>query len=124
MKRLFFIIPISVVILAFFSFSKPIEVIYIQPLGNVSPAYIELVKKSVKSFYGVNCTLQPKIRITTDVLSKMTKRVDADKLLKKYNSERNTLIITEYDICHFIFFVSNIFGNYLLKRRLVNFCFK
>jgi archaemetzincin len=101
MKRLFFIIPISVVILAFFSFSKPIEVIYIQPLGNVSPAYIELVKKSVKSFYGVNCTLQPKIRITTDVLSKMTKRVDADKLLKKYNSQRNTLIITEYDICHF-----------------------
>ena len=101
MKRLFFIIPISLVIIAFFSFSKRIEAIYIQPLGNVSPAYIELVKKSVKSFYGINCTVQPKIGITTDILSKNTKRVDANKLLKKYNSERNTLIITEYDICHF-----------------------
>ncbi len=101
MKKLFFIIPIALLILAGFSNKKPIEIIYIQPLGKVTPVYIEQIKKSVKSFYGYDCIVKNKIEVTPDILSKITKRVEANKLLKKYNSPKNTLIITEKDICHF-----------------------
>jgi len=101
MKKLLFIVPVALFILTGFRFAKPIEVIYIQPLGNVSSEYIEAVKKSVKSFYGYDCVVNKKKEVTTDVLSKITKRVEANKLLEKYNSPKNTLIITEKDICHF-----------------------
>jgi len=74
--------------------------IYIQPLGHVSAEYIALVKKSVKSFYGYECVVKPEKQITKDVISKIKKRVDANKLLAKYNSSENTLIITEKDICY------------------------
>jgi len=101
MKKLLFLIPIALFILTGFRFSKPIEVIYIQPLGNVSPIYIEAVKKSVKSFYGYDCVVNKKKEVTTDVLSKKRKRVDAAKLLAKYKSSQNTIILTERDICYF-----------------------
>ena len=101
MKKLLLFITITLLILIGFSIKKPMEVIYIQPLGKVTPVYIEQIKKSVKSFYGYDCILKNKIEVTPDILSKITKRVEANKLLKKYNSPKNTLIITEKDICHF-----------------------
>jgi len=101
MKKLLLFITITLLILTGFSIKKPMEVIYIQPLGKVTPVYIEQIKKSVKSFYGYNCIVKNKIEVTPDILSKVTKRVEANKLLKKYNSQKNTLIITEKDICHF-----------------------
>ena len=100
MKKLL-IIPIALFILTGFRFAKPNEVIYIQPLGKVSPEYIEVVKKSVKSFYGYDCVVNKKKEVTTDILSKVTKRVEANKLLSKYKSSQNTMILTEKDICHF-----------------------
>lgn len=101
MKKLLLIIPITLIVLTGFYFIKPTTKINIQPLGAVSPEYISQVKKSIKSFYGYDCIVNNKIEVTSDILSKITKRVEANKLLKKYNSPKNTLIITEKDICHF-----------------------
>jgi len=101
MKKLLLIILIVLFGLTSFRTAKPIEVIYIQPLGNVSPEYIEAVIKSVRSFYKYDCVVSKKKEVTTDVLSKIRKRVDANKLLAKYKSSQNTLILTERDICYF-----------------------
>ena len=100
MKKLL-IIAVALFVLTGFRFAKPNEVIYIQPLGKVSPEYIDVVKKSVKSFYGYDCVVNKKKEVTADILSKVTKRVEANKLLSKYKSSQNTMILTEKDICHF-----------------------
>ena len=65
-----------------FYFLKPITKINIQPLGEVSPEYILLVKKSVKTFYGYDCEVLPPKKITNDMLSPVKKRIDANKALR------------------------------------------
>ena len=77
------------------------KTINIQPLGNVSSAYINLVKKSIKSFYGYDCVVLPQKEITKAMLSRATKRVDANKMLKINPTSENLLYLTERDICHF-----------------------
>jgi len=99
MKKLLLIIPIALITLTSFYFFKPVSKINIQPLGEVSPEYIKLVKKSVKSFYGYDCVVLPKKEITKDMLSPIKKRIDADKALLKNLSFDNLLILTEKDIC-------------------------
>ena len=101
MKKLLLFISIAFLILAGFSNKKPIEIIYIQPLGKVTPVYIEQIKKSVKSFYGYDCKVLPQKKITKDIISKVTKRIEANKVLAKFNSNINLLLLTEKDICHF-----------------------
>jgi archaemetzincin len=100
MKKLLLIIPIVLIALTGFYYLKPITKINIQPLGNVSTEYINLVKKSVKSFYGYDCVILPKKEITKDMLSPIKKRIDADKALIKNISLNNLLILTEKDICY------------------------
>ena len=101
MKKLVLIIPIALIVLTSFYFLKPVTKINIQPLGNVSPEYINFVKKSVKSFYGYDCMVLPKKEITKDMLSPIKKRIDANKALRNNLSFDNLLLITEKDICHY-----------------------
>lgn len=100
MKKLLLFIIITLIGLTSFYFLKPVSKINIQPLGDVSPEYINLVKKSVKSFYGYDCVVRPKKEITKDMLSPIKKRVDANKALRNNLSIDNLLIITEEDICY------------------------
>ena len=100
MKKLLLFIIITLIGLTSFYFLKPVSKINIQPLGDVSPEYINLVKKSVKSFYGYDCVVLTKKEITKDMLSPQKKRVDADKALWNNLSFDNILIITEKDICY------------------------
>jgi archaemetzincin len=100
MKKLLFI-PIILYMLTGFNYLKPNTKIYIQPLGNVSQSYINLVKHSVKTFYGYDCVVRPKKEITKDMLSPIKKRIDANKALRKNHSNDNLLILTEKDICHY-----------------------
>lgn len=85
------------------SFCTPKEpiVINIQPLGKVSNEYIAQVKKSVKTFYGYECKILTSKKITNNMLSKVTKRIDANKALRTNETNGNLLYITEKDICHF-----------------------
>ena len=101
MKRLLFFLLIILIGATSFYFSKPVTTIKIQPLGDVSPQYINLVKKSVKTFYGYNCVVLPKKTITKSMLSKITKRVDANKALRSNLSFDNLLLLTEKDICYY-----------------------
>ena len=79
--------------------TKP-KTIYIQPLGDVNKEYIDYIKKSVENFYGYNCLVKPKLNLTSDILASSKTRYEAGKILKKYNSKENVLLITEKDIAH------------------------
>jgi archaemetzincin len=100
MKKVLFIIPVALIVLSSYYYLKPVTKINIQPLGAVSPVYINQIKKSVKSFYGYDCVVKPKKEITKDILSRVTKRIDAKKALIDNFSLDNLLIITEKDICY------------------------
>jgi len=81
--------------------SKPViyvKVIYIQPLGDVNIEYLKIVKNSVESFYGFKCVIKDKVPLTTDLLAASRIRYDAGKILSKFNTNENLLILTEKDI--------------------------
>lgn len=99
MKKLLLIVPIALIGLTGFYFLKPVTTINIQPLGKVSPDYINLVKKSVKTFYGYDCTILPQKEISKSMLSPIKKRIDANKSLRNNLTFDNLLILTEKDIC-------------------------
>ena len=101
MKKLLFIVPVALIVLTSYYYLKPVTKINIQPLGAVSPVYINQIKKSVKSFYGFDCVVKPKKEITKDMLSRVTKRIDAEKALWNNLSFDHILIITEKDICYY-----------------------
>ncbi len=79
--------------------TKP-KTVYIQPLGDVNQEYMDYIKTSVKNFYGYDCVIKSKLNLTTDVLAGSKTRYEARKILKKYNSKENILLITEKDIAH------------------------
>ena len=120
MKKIFLIVLIVLIVLTSFYFFKPVKTICIQPLGTVSPEYIARVKKAIKSFYGYDCVVLPKKQITKEMLTRVTKRIDADRAIIKNLSFDNILIITEKDICYFKDKKSpeyGIFGSGLLSGR-------
>lgn len=98
MKKITILILVSLLATSFVNI-KP-KTIYIQPLGDVNQEYINYLKKSVESFYGYNCVVKPKLNLTSDILAVSKTRYEAGKILKKYNSKENVLLITEKDIAH------------------------
>ena len=96
------IIPLLLILFLFSSNKKFKEkTIYIQPLGNVNKEYLDFLKKEVNAFYGYECVINSKIELTEDIETVVKKnRLNADKILKKFNSTKNLLIITEKDITH------------------------
>ena len=79
MKKLLFFVPVALIVLTSYYYLKPVTKINIQPLGAVSPVYINQIKKSVKSFYGFDCVVLPSKSISKDIISKIKKRIDGDK---------------------------------------------
>jgi len=78
--------------------TKPNKVLYIQPLGEVNPEYVDIIKSSVESFYGFACIVKPKVEFTADILAASKTRYEASKIIDKYSSSENLLILTEKDI--------------------------
>lgn len=76
------------------------QLIYIQPLGEVHQNYLTYLKKSIKAFYGYDCVIKPKANFTDAILASSKTRYEASKILKKYHSKQNILVITEKDIAH------------------------
>jgi archaemetzincin len=74
------------------------NVVYIQPLGKVSPVYIETVKKSIQDFYHFKCVVLPEKTLTKDLLALSKTRYDGAKILIEFKSSANTLILLEKDI--------------------------
>jgi archaemetzincin len=79
--------------------TKP-KTIYILPLGDVNKEYMDYIKTSVKNFYGYDCLIKSKLNLTNDILAGSKTRYEAGKILKKYNSKDNILLLTEKDIAH------------------------
>jgi archaemetzincin len=75
-------------------------IIYIQPLGEVNQESLNYLKKSIKDFYGYDCVIKTKVDFTDDILASSRTRYEASKILKKYNSNENILIVTEKDIAY------------------------
>ncbi len=98
MINLSIVLLISILIYSFNSFKS--KIIYIQPLGDVNTEYINYLKTSIKEFYGYDCVIKPKLNLTNDILAGSRTRYEASKILKKFNSNQNTLIITEKDIAY------------------------
>jgi archaemetzincin len=80
--------------------SNPSKIIYIQPLGYVDNNTIQVIKKSVESFYGFKCVIRKEISLTEDILTSSKKRYEANKILLKYKSPENVLLITQKDIAY------------------------
>ena len=76
------------------------HIIYIQPLGNVDSECLNFLKKSVEDFYGYKCSIKTKLELSNDIISNSKTRYDANKILNKYNSNINLLLITEKDIAY------------------------
>ncbi len=74
--------------------------VYIQPLGVVKQKNIDIIVSSVKSFYGCAVVVNKPVALTNDLLAESRTRYEAGKILKKFNSNNNLLIITEKDIAH------------------------
>lgn len=77
---------------------QPNKTIYIQPLGQVNIGIVNNIKITIEKFYGYKCIINPVKDFSKDILAESKVRYDASKILKKFNSQENKLIITEKDI--------------------------
>ena len=98
MKKITILISVFLLATSFVNI-KP-KIIYIQPLGDVNKEYIDYIKKSVENFYGYDCVVKSKLNLTNDILAGSKTRYEAGKILKKYNSKEDVLLLTEKDIAH------------------------
>ncbi len=95
MKRL--LLPFYLAITCCLSCHRP-KVVYIQPLGHVEESTMNLVKAAVEKFYHYKCIVKPELSSTNDILADSKTRYEANRILSKFNSNENTLILTEQDI--------------------------
>lgn len=96
MKKI--LIPLFILIVGYLFAQTIDKTVYIQPLGNVNNESLIMVKTSIEKFYGYKCVIEPRVLLTDDILAKSKTRYEASKILKKFDSHKNLLIITEVDI--------------------------
>jgi archaemetzincin len=77
-------------------------VLHITALGDVDESYILFAKKSIEDFYPeITCVIDKREELAPDILAASGKRYEAGKIITKYKSEKNILLITSVDIAHF-----------------------
>jgi archaemetzincin len=74
------------------------KTIYILPLGDVPDKQLKFVQSSVAGFFGYTVLLENKVSLSPDLKNKPPGRYVADKILAKFNSTKNRLILTSVDI--------------------------
>jgi len=74
------------------------RVIYIQPLGGAEKSDLNFIKSAVEHFYHYKCLIKPQLNLTHDILADSKTRYEANRILSKYNTDDNLLILTEKDI--------------------------
>lgn len=98
MKKITYILLLTILLSSFNN--QKTKIVYVQPLGDIKKEYMDYLKTSVKEFYGYECVIKPKVPLTSDILAGSKTRYEASKILNKFNSNQNTLIITEKDIAY------------------------
>ena len=110
MKKLFatflFLIVIPITTSSLFSFHdsrfiKEEPIIQVTPLGNIDQKYVELVQGYLQDFYGFKIVIGERIPLTDDILASSKTRYEASKIITKYNSKKNVLLLTDVDIAIF-----------------------
>jgi archaemetzincin len=91
-------ILLSILIVSYSCNLNAQKVINILPLGNDNLDFVKVIETAVKEFYGYKCVILSKAPLTSDILANSKTRYEASKILAKYNSNKNLLIITEKDI--------------------------
>jgi archaemetzincin len=74
------------------------QTIYILPLGEVNRSTISAIETGVTRFYKKKVVILSPVPLSPDILAKSKTRYEASKILNKFKSNNNTLIITEKDI--------------------------
>jgi archaemetzincin len=102
---LFIFIGVAVIGTTLLSFNKvnlvkQEKIIHITPLGNVDQKYLQLVKSYIQDFYGFECVIDSRIPLTKDILAKSGTRYEASKIISKYDSDKNVLLLTGVDIAY------------------------
>ena len=104
-----FLVLTSVVTTFLFSFedvklpNRVIEnkkIIHISPLGDINGKYISFVQEKITNFYGFECVIEKRIPLTDDILASSRTRYEASKILAKFNSNKNLLLLTSSDIAY------------------------
>jgi archaemetzincin len=75
--------------------------IHIIPLGKVRKRFIKDVIDGLQSFYHQEIIVESAVLLTEDLLAPSRTRYNANKILNKFNSTKDILIITEKDISTF-----------------------
>jgi archaemetzincin len=73
-------------------------IIYITPLGNVPVAHLNYVQQSVIAFFHYKVIINAKESLTPAMKNSPQGRYVADNILDKFNSNKNTLLLTNVDI--------------------------
>jgi archaemetzincin len=60
-----------------------------------------LAFSSLENFYGFKCVVDKKELLTKDLLAKSKTRYEAGKIITKYKSSENILLLTNVDIAYF-----------------------
>lgn len=76
------------------------RIIHITPLGPVEQRHLELVKGYIQNFYGFKCVIDKQEPLTQDILAKSGTRYEASKIIKKYETDKNVLLLTNVDIAY------------------------
>jgi len=61
----------------------------------------QIVQDRVSNFYGFKCVIDKRLPLTDDILAASGKRYEASKIIVKFNSNNNILLLTNVDIAHF-----------------------
>lgn len=74
--------------------------LHLIPLGKFDTALLKFIQKEIKQFYKIDCTIDSTETLSNEILASSKTRYEANKILKKYNSSKNVLILTEKDIAY------------------------
>lgn len=78
------------------------SVVHITPLGDVDSTYMVFIKESVESFYPeIKCVIDSREELSKDILASSGTRYEASKIIRKYKTNKNILLITNSDIAYF-----------------------
>lgn len=68
------------------------------PLGNVSDSDIGVAKLEIEAFFKIPVTISKRENLSSDLKNSAKGRYVADKILAKYNSKENSMVLTDVDI--------------------------
>ena len=77
---------------------ETIERVKLIPLGNISNTDIGVAKLAIEKFFKIPVTISNRENLSSDLKNSAKGRYVADKILAKFNSKENIMVLTDVDI--------------------------